>query len=145
MRKSISIILAGICIVGLVGCGANKNVNTKATKNTSVEQKQNTNQNNKSQEQENNDEKTSTSPLIGKWSTVQNSSEMELTEDGKLLDAGTEVATYEIINESTVKISTPNEEEVEITYEIDGDTLKWGTNLEEAQEFTKVVPVTPVG
>ncbi|MBF8982390.1 hypothetical protein IZY60_02450 [Lutibacter sp. B2] len=127
MKKTISIILVGICIIGLVGCGATNNTNTQTTESQSEQQ-----------EQENNDEKISGNPLIGKWSNVQNASEMEITEDGKLLDAGVEVATYEMTGENTVKIHNTNDEEIEITYEIDGDTLKWGTNFEQYQEFTKI-------
>jgi hypothetical protein len=40
MRKHISIILASMCIIGLVGCGAKNNANTKINDNQSVKQKQ---------------------------------------------------------------------------------------------------------
>lgn len=136
MKKSISIILASICIVGLIGCSSNKNANTKITENKSVEQNTNKNNSSKSEEKEN-----STSPLIGEWSDIKKGTIIEFTKDGKLLRAGTEVATYESISENTVKLhNSGGEEEIEITYELDGDTLKWGTNWETYQEFAKYNP-----
>jgi len=143
MKKTISIILASICIIGLVGCGANKNANTKITENQTVEQKQNNTNTSKSEEQkkENNDEKISMNPLIGEWSDVKKGTVIEFTQEGKLLRAGTEVDTYELIGENTVKLTSTEGEEVEITYEIDGDTLKWATNMGEGQEFKKMNPV----
>ncbi len=143
MKKSISIILASICIIGLVGCGANKNANSKTTENQTVEQKQNNSNTSKSEEQEkeNNDEKISSNPLVGEWSDVNEGTVIEFTEDGKLFRAGTEVDTYELVGENTVKLTSPEGEELEITYEIDGDTLKWATNMGEGQEFKKINPV----
>ena len=143
MKKTISIILASICIIGLVGCGANKNANTKITENQTVEQKKNNTNTSKSEEQkkENNDEKISMNPLIGEWSDVNKGTVIEFTQEGKLLRAGTEVDTYELIGENTVKLTSTEGEEVEITYEIDGDTLKWATNMGEGQEFKKMNPV----
>jgi len=58
MKKSISIILTTACIVGLVGCGAKNNVNTKPSENISIEEKQNSN-NSKNQKEENQENETS--------------------------------------------------------------------------------------
>ena len=45
MKKSISIILTSICVIGLVGCAAKNNTNTKIIKNQPVNQKQKDNTN----------------------------------------------------------------------------------------------------
>jgi len=58
MKKSICIILATACIIGLVGCGAKNKVNTKPSENKKIEEKQNSN-NNKNQKEENQENEAS--------------------------------------------------------------------------------------
>ncbi|MCM1988562.1 hypothetical protein [Oceanirhabdus seepicola] len=58
MKKSIRIILATACIIGLVGCGANNTTNSKSSENQNVEQKENSN-NTKNLNDENKENQTS--------------------------------------------------------------------------------------
>lgn len=88
MRKYISTITTGICIIGLVGCGANNNTDTKITKNQSIEQKQNKNKNNSTSSSESEE-------LI----------KIDLTKENKIITAKTEEDIYNGLYEA-VKIGS---------------------------------------
>lgn len=74
-------------------------------------------------------------PLVGTWSDVNKGTEMKLTSDGYLYRSGQKVGSYLILDDSTVQLIVQGESST-IQYEIDGDELKWGPNLD--QTFTKL-------
>jgi len=73
--------------------------------------------------------------LIGKWSDVNKGTVMELTIDGKLLRAGVEVGEYNVLDGKSVRIISKGKETT-IYYELSGNTLKWGPQLD--QTFQKM-------
>ncbi len=77
--------------------------------------------------------------LVGKWHEENGRALMELTQDGKLYDSGQFVATYELLDNNQVKITNVRNDvttkEHVISYELDGNILKWGTNFNVYQTF----------
>jgi hypothetical protein len=72
--------------------------------------------------------------LIGIWMEDDVTAVMELTVEGRIVDSGQDVAGYEVLPDNQVKINNGNDEVV-ISYELDGYILKWGTNFDEYQTF----------
>jgi hypothetical protein len=111
MKRIISLFLAVFCIgILATGCGST----TKANKT----------------------DETMGAHLVGSWEDVQKGSIMEFTKDGKF-SGRREEGTYELIEENKIKLKVGNNEPIEVSFEINGDTLKWGTNFDEFQEFKR--------
>ncbi|MCK5764302.1 MAG: hypothetical protein KAH05_09295, partial [Clostridiales bacterium] len=72
--------------------------------------------------------------LIGIWIEDDVTAVMELTTEGRIIDSGQDVAGYEVLPDNQVKINNGTDEVV-ISYELDGYTLKWGTNFDAYQTF----------
>ncbi len=72
--------------------------------------------------------------LIGVWMEDDVTAVMELTAEGRIIDSGQDVAGYEVLSDNQVKINNGTDEII-ISYELDGYTLKWGTNFDAYQTF----------
>jgi hypothetical protein len=71
--------------------------------------------------------------LYGKWKDETKNDRLEFKTDGNLVRNGVN-GTYRVLDSKTVQIVIQGTEE-RIPYQLDKDTLKWGTNL--SQTFVK--------
>lgn len=83
-------------------------------------------------------------PIVGTWKADDRANSlMKVTADGKLYHNGQYVATVEILADNKVKIVSNRKDitqiEQIISYELNGDKLKWGPNLE--QTFVRLADV----